>query len=552
MSLNSHSTQMLNPMSKKRFIAFLAALYLLLSLITPWANAQPASPAPGGGSGGIKTICPNPGVCFKNKEAKDNWAKDNKCQFLEDVCEKTPANQDDKGSKPEDAGFWSGLWNNVAGAVKYGYEFGKGLFTGLKEQVTDIIDLISDPLAVAEGLVTLGKAFYDDPKGTLAALAELLGQEAVDTITKATACGAYDLGKVIGTYVSPAVALKLAAKLAKFTGKIADAVKATKLDLGCASFIAGTPIHTPQGMSLIERITAGSLVDSRDESRWNDKPQAVSSTFGRTAPSFRQLQTELETLSLTDEHPLWVQGKGWTQAKDVVPDDILATLKGDVLVRTNTVVAKAVQVYNFSVANTPNYFVGEAGVWAHNAKGAKCNLTNTKDIMDSNVKLLDPAQKGFYGEVKVVNELNGNGYTSIQAVDPKKVGAFDSWKGTTGIDGIFKDKNGKYVIVESKTTGAEGPKDLCGKTDKLCTLTGGERQMSNAWISERIKGLPDPDRTLIENQMKDGTLTRVYARTDGNGNTTYNTIGSKDPTKNKDPGDITAEIGSVWIPQKQI
>jgi Contact-dependent growth inhibition CdiA C-terminal domain/Pretoxin HINT domain len=360
----------------KSLIALLTAFCLLLSLITPWANAQPASPAPGGGSGGIKTICPNPGVCFKNKEAKDNWAKDNKCQFLEDVCEKTPANQDDKGSKPEDAGFWSGLWNNVAGAVKYGYEFGKGLFTGLKEQVTDIIDLISDPLAVAEGLVTLGKAFYDDPKGTLAALAELLGQEAVDTITKATACGAYDLGKVIGTYVSPAVALKLAAKLAKFTGKIADAVKATKLDLGCASFIAGTPIHTPQGMSLIERITAGSLVDSRDESRWNDKPQAVSSTFGRTAPSFRQLQTELETLSLTDEHPLWVQGKGWTQAKDVVPDDILATLKGDVLVRTNTVVAKAVQVYNFSVANTPNYFVGEAGVWAHNAK--KCELGQIK------------------------------------------------------------------------------------------------------------------------------------------------------------------------------
>jgi hypothetical protein len=540
---------MVNSSTKKGFIAFMAVLYLLLCLVTPWANAQPATPAPGGGSGGIKTICPNPGVCFTSKEAKDNWAKENKCQFLEDVCEKTPANQDDKGSKPEDAGFWSGLWNSVAGAVQYGYEFSKGLFTGLKEQITDIIDLISDPVEVAKGLVTLAKAFYDDPKGTLAALAELLGQEAVDTITKATACGAYDLGKVIGSYVSPAVALKLAAKLAKFTGKIADAVKATKLDLGCASFIAGTPIHTPQGMSVIERITAGSLVDSRDESRWSDKAQFVSSTFGRTAPSFRQLQTELETLSLTDEHPLWVQGKGWTQVKDVVQDDILATLKGDVLVRTNTVVAKAVQVYNFSVSNTPNYFVGESGVWAHNAK--KCDLTNTKDIMDSNLKLLDPAQKGFYGEVKVVNDLNAKGYTPIKAVDPKKPGEFDSWKGTTGIDGIFKDKNGKYVIVESKTTGAEGPKDLCGKTDKLCTLAGGERQMSNKWIVDRInsdKNLSPAEKADIIKGISNGDTTRVYARTDGTGNTTYNTVGSKDPANNGKLGDTTAEIGGVWIP----
>jgi hypothetical protein len=358
----------------KGLVAFLAALWLMLSLASPWANAQPASPAPGGIGSTIKTICPNPGVCFRSQEAKDNWAKEKNCQFLEDVCSKTPASEDNKGAKAEDAGFWGGLWNQVSGALQYGYEFSKGLFTGLISQVTDIIDLISDPLEVAKGLVALGKAFYDDPKGTLATLAELLGQEAVDTIAKATQCGAYDLGKVIGSYVSPAVALKLAAKLGKFSGKIADAVKATKADLGCASFTAGTLIHTPQGLTAIERITRGGAVDSRDESHWHDKTQQVTSTFGRTAPSYRQLQTELETLNLTDEHPLWVQGKGWTQAKDVVQDDVLAALQGDLLVRANTVVAKPVQVFNFSVNNTPNYFVGEAGVWAHNASGVKCNL----------------------------------------------------------------------------------------------------------------------------------------------------------------------------------
>ena len=356
----------LNLRSLKRALAAFLALWLTLTLLVS-AHAQQST-----AGGGIKTTCPNPGQCFTTQAAKDDWAKRNNCQFLEDVCDKAPASQDNKGAKPEDQGFWSKLWSDVSGALQYGYEFGKGLVTGLISQVTDIIDLISDPVAIVKGLVELGKAFYNDPKGTLAALAELLGQEVVDTITKATQCGAYDLGKVIGSYVSPAVALKLAAKLGKFTGKIADAVKATKLDLGCASFIAGTPIHTAAGMSAIERVNTGVMVESRDETLWTDKVQPVSSTFGRTASAYRLLETELEVLGLTDEHPLWVQGKGWTHAKDVVQDDILAAIKGDVLVRANTAVAKPVQVYNFSVTNTPNYFVGDAGVWAHNAK--KCDL----------------------------------------------------------------------------------------------------------------------------------------------------------------------------------
>ena len=433
----------------KVFPAFLA-LWLVLVQLLALSVPLPAQAQQSTAGSGIKTICPNPGQCFATKEAKDNWAKANQCQFLEDVCDKTPASQDNKGAKPEDQGFWSKLWSDVSGALQYGYEFGKGLFTGLISQVTDIIDLISDPVAVAKGLVELGKAFYNDPKGTLTALAELLGQEAVDTITKATECGAYDLGKVIGSYVSPAVALKLAAKLGKFTGKIADAVKATKLDLGCASFIAGTSIHTPQGLSAIERITTGVMVESRDDTKWADNTQQVSSTFGRTAPSYRQLQTELETLSLTDEHPLWVQGKGWTHAKDVVQDDILAALKGDVLVRANTVIAKPVQVYNFSVSNTPNYFVGEAGVWAHNAK--KCDLGKVTNPGAVGGELSGPRKpippksdaetiRGLTREHESADTLVKNGYKVEQ--NPNVVGAkkpdykingevFDAYAPSTG------------------------------------------------------------------------------------------------------------------------
>mgnify|MGYP000205632094 FL=1 len=418
------------------------------------------------------------------------------------------------------------------------------MFTGLISQITDIIDLISDPVAVAQGLITLGKAFYDDPKGTLAALAELLGQEAVDTITKATQCGAYDLGKVIGSYVSPAVALKLAAKLGKFSGKIADAVKATKLDLGCASFIAGTSIHTPQGMSAIERITTGGLVESRDETKWHDKAQQVSNTFGRTAPGYRQLQTEFEVLSLTDEHPLWVQGKGWTQAKNVVQDDVLAALKGDVLVRANTVVAKPVQVYNFSVSNTPNYFVGEAGVWAHNAK---CTLTRPNDIKNEKYGLLDSATKGFKGELMTREAMEKAGYTMVKGVDNKADDALAKWKGQNGIDGIYQ-KDGKWVIVESKATGGVNPSDPSGCVAGLCNTQGSGRQMSRDWITQRIdkdSSLTPAQKQSIKGGLENGNTQRVYAQSDDASGTKFFTINDKlDSDGNKIPTE--AVVGNLW------
>jgi hypothetical protein len=494
-----------------------------------------------------KPFAPAPVCVSPPKRPKTNGP-----QFLEDVCEKTPASEDDKGAKPEDSGFWSGLWNSVAGAVKYGYEFSKGLFAGLKGQISDIIDLISDPVEVAKGLVALGKAFYDDPKGTMAALGELLGQEAVDTIAKATQCGAYDLGKVIGSYVSPAVALKLAAKLGKFTGKIADAVKATKVDLGCASFAAGTLVQTPTGLTAIDALNTDDWVASRDEHLWSDADQRVTSTFGRVAPSYRELQTEHEAFNITDEHPLWVQGKGWTLAKDVIPGSALASLYGDVVVIRNTVVDKPLRVYNFSVENTPNYFVGSSGVWVHNA-GTACSYTKTKDIMSENIKLLDKNQKGFYGEVKVLSTLTKNGkYKPIKAVDTKD-GAYEKWKGQTGIDGIFQDPTtGKYVIVESKTTGGVKPKELEGCKDQLCNMNTSDKetQMSNKWIVDRIdadKNLTEKQKNDIKNGLINGDTTRVYAKTDGNGNTTFNTINSKNPGSPIET-DGTAVIGGVWIP----
>ena len=289
-------------------------------------------------------------------------------------------------------------------------------------------------------LVELGKAFYNDPKGTMVTIANLLGEEAADTIVKATQCGAYDLGNVIGSYVSPAFALKMASRLTKYAGKLEDVAKVLKREYGCASFGAGTLVATPDGMVPIERIAVGQAVLSRSEANFRDRAQPVTEIFGRVAPSYRVLTTESEQFNVTDEHPLWVQGKGWTEARSVAVDDVIASEQGDALVTANDAVQQPLRVYNFSVAKTTSYFVGKVGLWAHNSVCSIAVFTKTWDK-------LSKAERGFLGEWKVFDELRTKGYTpvgnSFNPLGKTPDEALKLWDGQKGIDGLVQGREGK-------------------------------------------------------------------------------------------------------------
>ena len=482
-------------------------------------------------------ICERPPVCFATKEARLAWAKANNCQFLEDVCEKAPASEDNKGAKPADKGFWGGMWDKVKSGLVYGYEFVKGLLAGVKDQVTGIIDLVLNIDDVVVGLIKLGQEFYAKPEETLKALAEVLGQEVIDTIVKATQCGPYDLGKVIGENVSPVLVAKLAIKIGKFSGPIAKAAKDTRIELGCASFAAGTPVWTPSGVVPIERVAVGSRVQSRDDRHFVDGDRAVSRVFGRQADHHHELITEFETLKVTDEHPMWLQGKGWTAVKELKRGDVLATASGDVKVLHNDRVDRPTQVYNFSVDVTPSYFVGQ-GVWAHNAS---CDLTKDWDK-------LTRKEKGLRGEMDAAAHLTLKGYTRVgNTFDPSKypddAARMAAYDGQTGIDGIFKNDKGEYIIIESKAKGGEVKDDVVGCVDKLCKVKSGDRQLSEKWTLDRLEKLvPNKaERDKIILGLSTGKTKRIYAQTDG-GKTVFNEVDTPS-------GDTTdAVIGKVWTP----
>ncbi|WP_236610742.1 polymorphic toxin-type HINT domain-containing protein [Verminephrobacter aporrectodeae] len=547
----------------RRSLLWLVLVLALAQLHPQAARAQASTPAQESGGIAWKTCTP-PALCFADKESRQQWAAKNDCKFLEDVCEGTPPGQDNKGAKDEDRGFWGPMWDEVKGALVYGYEFVKGLVHGLKEQVTDLWDMVSDPGEVIRGLVELGKAFFNDFEGTLKMLAELLGQETIDTIKRATQCGAYDLGKVVGQYVNPGTVVKLAVKLAKYGGKLADAVKHTKRDLGCASFAAATLVLTPQGMQPIEKIRIGQQVQSRHERLFTEAPQAVTNTFARTAPGYWLLSTEFDQFKLTDEHPLWVQGKGWTQAQHITDNDVIAGAQGDVRVLGNEAIHQPLPVYNFSVAKTANYFVGSGAVWAHNASCDPAIYTKawTK---------LTPHEKGFKWEVEVFEHMTTAGYEpmkgSLNPVGKTPQEAFSEWSGKQDIDGRYrrstgiKDKDGdyiyEYVLVESKATGGAKNGIPDDTVAKLTMTKNTGRQMSTKWVSNHLdksveKGeMSDKERNAIISGLKSGGLTkRIYAQKDANGSTYHEIKDVINPDKKINSEQVRV-TNTAWKPQKK-
>jgi len=262
----------------------------------------------------------------------------------------------------QDSGVLRQIWGELKSLAGTAVEFIKGFWEGIKEQLDDLVELITDPIEVAKGLYQLARNFIDDPAGTARAIGEALGKD----LQQLVSCGAFDRGRVLGSNVDPAFMLKLATKLAKF-GRLAHALDETKRAFGCASFVAGTSIWTAIGLQPIDTVRAGDWVTSRDRGTLEDGPHEVARTFHRNAPGYYALVIEDEVLRVTAEHPAWVQGKGWTAVEELRPGDPLATVRGDVLVRAAIPIEGPKEVFNFAVPGTESYFVGASGLWVHNA-----------------------------------------------------------------------------------------------------------------------------------------------------------------------------------------
>ena len=275
----------------------------------------------------------------------------------------TPADAQPEPGDEEDSALGR-VWNALRGLAADAYEFVRGFWEGIKDQIGDLVDAITDPVETARGIYELAMAFVEDPVGTAQTIGAALGHD----LSQLVDCGAYDRGRVLGSYVSPAFMLKLASKLARF-GRVGlrAAADATKRELGCASFAADTLVWTGERTVPIQSLQPGEWVSSRSDVSFRDSSQVVTHAFERRVAVHHQVTTEASSFAVSEEHPFWVQGRGWTPIRDIEAGAPIATADGDTLVLENRRVDAALQVFNLSVANDASYFVGDEHVWAHNA-----------------------------------------------------------------------------------------------------------------------------------------------------------------------------------------
>ncbi|WP_445115536.1 polymorphic toxin-type HINT domain-containing protein [Acinetobacter sp. WZC-1] len=188
-----------------------------------------------------------------------------------------------------------------------------------------------------------------------------------------------------------------------------------------ACFVAGTLVETDKGLKPIEQLKSGDFVWSRNDSSFEYNYQAIIGTKRTDNQIIHKIVIKNDkniedTIFTTEEHPFWIENKGWLKAallqagmKLVDRDNrVLEVIYHEKLVHTDT-------VYNIEVEATHTYHVGRLGTWVHNAC---CEIKDGKYVFNNLLpeRLADEMADASRLGVKPMN-ISDNGFAGIVAND---------------------------------------------------------------------------------------------------------------------------------------
>ena len=145
-----------------------------------------------------------------------------------------------------------------------------------------------------------------------------------------------------------------------------------------ACFVAGTLVLTTAGLLAIEKINPGDKVISTDPDTLETSEKTVLETYVRKVDKLVHLVINGEEVITTDNHPFYVQCRGFIEAGRLLVGDKLVSVNGDDLLIEKYKIEEfeiSVNVYNFQVENSHTYFVGRNTVWVHNTE---CKVSDNR------------------------------------------------------------------------------------------------------------------------------------------------------------------------------
>jgi len=219
-------------------------------------------------------------------------------------------------------------------------------------------------------------------------------------------------------------------------------------------FVAGTAVLTKQGKQAIETIQVGDIVPCVDHITGEIAEKRVISTTVNKVNRLIELNIDGEILKCTETHPFQVKGRGWVNASELAPGDILYTKDWD----TATVKSvnlleldEPVEVYNFEVEDCHTYFVGDRAVIVHNncqIHGKAHGKTVHLNAINAKRDLL--ASSGNYTDIWLNMQLNSAGLVGRQRPDI-----------------IAKTCNGTYEYYEYASASQASGKAFCDLKEKM-------------------------------------------------------------------------------------
>jgi hypothetical protein len=215
-------------------------------------------------------------------------------------------------------------------------------------------------------------------------------------------------------------------------------------------FVAGTKVHSKDGLKNIEEIQIGDIVLSKSDVTGEVSYRQVVNTFIRQADAIYKVAfadgTVLET---TWNHPFRVlkdakdkefniENTQWTQAKDLVSGDVALSAEGAKLqIVSIEIDDRAETVYNFEVEDFHTYFVGEVGVWVHNAEYRNLSMGYSELVLSYTQN-----GKDYQGHYHEVGQKEKGGTRTFLDKDTNSVLRMDKDGNTTR---YYKDRYGNNI-----------------------------------------------------------------------------------------------------------
>lgn len=186
-------------------------------------------------------------------------------------------------------------------------------------------------------------------------------------------------------------------------------------------FVAGTSVLTTLGKKAIETVKVGDTIPCVDHITGEATEKKVISTTINKVNRLIELDIDGEMIQCTETHPFQVKDKGWVDACDLNPGDVVYTKDwGIATVQSVNLLEldEPVEVFNFEVEDCHTYFVSELNVLVHNT----CPNPNGKKGGPAHQSTIDKeAQKlkaAGYSDISFENRIDiTGGYKSKRFTD---------------------------------------------------------------------------------------------------------------------------------------